>query len=108
MCGSGTVCSPATTAVVGSGPVLGHSGHSSTSSGGTALLAPSPTSTSPGKLELPAAPNLAPFVAGSVGSGEGLLGQLSTADSMEYTMSEAMNYVVPAVASPTVAAYAMR
>ena len=36
------------------------------------------------------------------------MGQLSTVDSMAYTMSEAMNYVAPAIPSQSVATYAMR
>ena len=99
--------SAAATAVVGSGPVLGHSDLSSTSSGRMALLAPSPTSTStsPDKHGLPVATNIAPFIAGSAASGQGAVGQCG--DSMAYTMSEAMNYVAPAIPSSSVDTYAM-
>ena len=52
---SGMVGATAATAVGGSGPVHGHSGHLSTSSGGMALLAPTTMSTSPGEHGLSSA-----------------------------------------------------
>ena len=89
---------------MGLGPVLGHSGPSS---GGRALLAPSPTSTSSSKHGLLAATKIAPLIAGSVGSGQGPVVQRSTTDSLVCTMSEAMNYVAPAFPGSSFDSYAM-